>query len=200
MFRILIYSFICLVAGNGNVSTKECSSVRKVFIKSRIVPDVIPVPPKDLACVKYPNVIVNKGNAINPLEAQVPPNITWKADPHKYYIVFLVDPDAPSPELPIFRLFNHWIVGNIPGNNVAAGEDLTFYVGPTPPPVPVTAFHRYVFLVYKQPKKLNFGSPLILSLSRLKFSLEKFVKKFCLGTPIAGNFFRSRLIDAIPLL
>lgn len=35
------------------------------------------------------------------------------------------DPDAPSRKRPKNRSFQHWIVGNIPGNNVSAGDTLT---------------------------------------------------------------------------
>ncbi|CAH0402843.1 unnamed protein product [Chilo suppressalis] len=64
------------------------------------------------------------------------------------------DPDAPSRQYPKLREFRHWLVGNIPGGNASAGETLSAYVSPVPPPN--TGLHRYVYLVYKQPSRLNF--------------------------------------------
>jgi len=43
------------------------------------------------------------------------------------------DPDAPSRKEPNFREWHHWLVGNIPGTDVAEGETLSEYVGAGPP-------------------------------------------------------------------
>lgn len=70
---------------------------------------------------------------------------------------FSTDPDAPSRAKPEFREWHHWLVGNIPGNDVGKGETLSEYVGSGPPQG--TGLHRYVFLVYKQNDKINFDEP-----------------------------------------
>jgi len=44
------------------------------------------------------------------------------------------DPDAPSRAEPTKREWHHWLVGNIPGENVNLGETLSGYVGSGPPP------------------------------------------------------------------
>ena len=47
--------------------------------------------------------------------------------------VFLfLDPDAPSRTDQKFGEFNHWLVANIPGNNIEQGEELSQYVGSGP--------------------------------------------------------------------
>lgn len=66
----------------------------------------------------------------------------------------MTDPDAPSRIEPTYREFKHWLVTNIPGMDVASGDTLTEFVGSGPPMG--TGLHRYVFLVYEQPKKLPF--------------------------------------------
>lgn len=48
--------------------------------------------------------------------------------------------------------WHHWLVVNIPGNDIGKGETLSEYVGSGPPKG--TGLHRYVMLVYKQPGKL----------------------------------------------
>ena len=44
-----------------------------------------------------------------------------------------VDPDAPSRKDPKFREWHHWLVANIPGNDIQSGEVLSEYVGSGPP-------------------------------------------------------------------
>lgn len=60
---------------------------------------------------------------------------------------YFSDPDVPTRK-GYNREFRHWLVGNIPEENIAKGEVLAEYVGPAPPKN--TGKHRYVFLVYKQ--------------------------------------------------
>jgi len=67
------------------------------------------------------------------------------------------DPDAPSRKEPTYREWHHWLVGNVPGNDISKGEVLSAYIGSGPPPN--TGLHRYVFLIYKQPGKLTFDEP-----------------------------------------
>ena len=114
------------------------------------------------------------------------------------------------------------MVGNIPDNDIEKGEVLSAYVGSGPPPD--TGLHRYVFLVYKQPGKLNFDEPRLpntsadnrgnrslVSVGLLKFNILQFVLKGCfkihkfaekygLGAPIAGNFYQAEYDDYVPLL
>lgn len=42
----------------------------------------------------------------------------------------------------------HWLIVNIPGGNLTAGQELLDYVGSGPQPG--YGLHRYVFLIYKQ--------------------------------------------------
>ena len=63
-----------------------------------------------------------------------------------YVCLFLPvpDPDAPSRDDPKYREWRHWVVMNIPGNRVSAGETRSEYIGAGPPKG--TGLHRYVFL------------------------------------------------------
>ena len=45
----------------------------------------------------------------------------------------VADPDAPSRQDPKFREWHHWLVVNIPGNDVSKGDVLSMYVGAGPP-------------------------------------------------------------------
>ena len=55
-----------------------------------------------------------------------------------------VDPDAPSRADPKFREYRHWLVVNIPGCDVAKGEEVETYIGAGCPKG--TGVHRFVFL------------------------------------------------------
>ena len=48
-----------------------------------------------------------------------------------------------------------------------------------------TGPHRYVLIVYKQPRSLNSR----VSRNRSRFDIGGFAKKNKLGNPVAGNFF-----------
>ncbi len=132
------------------------------------------------------------------------------------------DPDAPSRANPTIREVRHWYVVNIPGNNVNEGEALFDYIGSGPPKD--TGLHRYVFIVYKQPGKLEFDEPrvsnrceestlnfdCIFDLNFYKFfrsrtqrwnsSTLTFAEKYGLGNPIAGNFYQAKFDDYVPIL
>lgn len=77
----------------------------------------------------------------------VVPHLLFRADFSCLIPYHIADPDAPRRG-GYNREFRHWLVGNIPEENVAKGEILAEYVGPAPPNN--TGKHRYVFLVYKQ--------------------------------------------------
>lgn len=47
--------------------------------------------------------------------------------------MIVADPDAPSRLNPELREWHHWLVGNIPGNDVKSGEILSEYIGAGPP-------------------------------------------------------------------
>ena len=67
-----------------------------------------------------------------------------------------------------------------------------------------TGLHRYVFLLFKQPGKLEFaGLPQLTNRSMDKRNNQKvrdFASKYNLGKPIAGNFYFAEFDDYVPLL
>ncbi|KAJ8926873.1 hypothetical protein NQ314_020724 [Rhamnusium bicolor] len=136
-------------------SSRFFSSAVKGMEKHEVVPDVVDIAPELVAEVTYPSgVKVELGNILTPTQVKDVPTIKWEAESNALYTVCMTDPDAPSRKEPKFREWHHWLVGNIPGNDVAKGEVLSEYVGSGPPPG--TGLHRYVFLVYKQNEKLKF--------------------------------------------
>ncbi|XP_028164612.1 protein D2-like isoform X2 [Ostrinia nubilalis] len=187
---------------NFRVLARAMSTVAKAFETHQVVPDVVAKAPAALAQVKYPSgVVVEEGNELTPTQVKDVPTVSWDASDDKFYTLAMTDPDAPSRTEPKAREWHHWLVANIPGANVASGETLSAYVGSGPPPD--TGLHRYVFLVYQQPGKLNFDEPRLTNTSgdnRANFAIAKFAKKYNLGDPIAGNFYQAKYDDYVPLL
>ncbi|CAH1972892.1 unnamed protein product [Acanthoscelides obtectus] len=168
-----------------------------------VVPDVVDtVPSKKVEKVVYPSgAAVEMGNVLTPTQVKDVPKITWDAESNQHYVVCMTDPDAPSRKDPKFREWHHWLVGNVPGCDVTKGETLSAYVGSGPPKG--TGLHRYVFLVYKQPGKLNFDEKRLPNTSgdnRGKFSIRKFAQKYKLGEPVAANFYQAEWDDYVPIL
>ncbi|KAL3280710.1 hypothetical protein HHI36_003946 [Cryptolaemus montrouzieri] len=159
--------------------------------KDSIVPDVIDVAPSAAIKIKYPNgKEVDFGSELTPTEVKDEPSVQWEAKSDKYYLLVMTDPDP----VPAVREVKHWLVGNIKGNDVGNGEVFAEYLGSGPPKG--TGLHRYIFLVYEQPGKIDFEEPPKTSQSsranRLKFSIKNFAKKYNLGNPIAGNYFKAQ--------
>ncbi|CAH0558879.1 unnamed protein product [Brassicogethes aeneus] len=155
--------------------------------------DVIDTEPPSLLLVTYEgNLTVNNGNELTPTQVKNEPNVTWEAKPDKYYLLIMVDPDPPAP----FPLVNHWMIGNIPGNDYhsSMADVIVEYRGSGPPKG--TGIHRYIFLVYEQSGKLSFEnekrSTKLSRENRVKFSLKDLVQRHKLGDPISGNYYRAQ--------
>ncbi|KAF6217238.1 hypothetical protein GE061_001592 [Apolygus lucorum] len=170
--------------------------------KHLVVPDVIQKAPEKVVKVSYKSgVIADLGNEVTPTQVKDEPTVEWEADPSKFYLLCMTDPDAPSRHEPKFREWQHWLVGNIPGSDVSKGEVLSEYVGSGPPKG--TGLHRYIFLVYEQPKKLEFDEKRLPNTSgdnRGLTSIQKIADKYNLGSPIAGNLFQAEWDDYCPIL
>lgn len=146
-------------------------------------------------------VDVSEGNELTPTQVKNMPKMEWPTEPNALYTVLLTDPDAPSRKQPSFREWHHWLVVNVPGTEIDKGDVLSEYVGSGPPKD--SGLHRYVFLVFKQPNKLSCSEQRIPKTSgnnRGKFSTAKFVAKYKLGNPVAGNLFQAQYDDYVPKL
>ncbi|XP_019865060.2 protein D3 isoform X2 [Aethina tumida] len=168
----------------------------KEMLDDHIVPDSIDEAPSSKLTITFDNdVEVNFGEELTPTQVKNKPEVSWDADHSKFYLLSMTDPDAPSRDDPKFREYNHWLVGNIPGDEIdsAAADVLHPFQSSGPPKG--TGLHRYVFLVYEQKEKLNFKEPRGTEFSRANrknFSIRDFAKKYKLGNPVAGNYYQSQ--------
>lgn len=179
------------------------TDIPTIFQKHCIVPDVLTTAPSEPLEILYSGgVRVDLAKELTPTQVKDKPNIKWAAKNEEYYTLAMVDPDAPSREKPTFREWHHWLIGNIMGGDIIKGEVLSDYIGSGPPKG--TGLHRYIFLIYKQPQKLDFSKVVKLPNNsgdkRGKFSIAKFAQEYKLGTPLAGNFFVAQYDNYVPKL
>ncbi|CAG2121521.1 unnamed protein product [Medioppia subpectinata] len=105
----------------------------------------------------------------------------------------MVDPDLFGRNGTNYGQFKHWLVVNIAGADLQNGRQLTEFI----PSVPSrgTGFHRYVFLVYKQPdvmptdNRTEVGGQSYSLEGRLFWDIRAFAAKYHLGQPIGINYY-----------
>ncbi|XP_072157717.1 protein D3 isoform X4 [Bemisia tabaci] len=160
-----------------------------------IIPDVIPCSPKYVINVTYiPGVTVYFGNKLEPEELKKEPvKCGWPVTPGHNYTLMLTGADDPSVANHMNREFLQWLVVDIPGSDVLKGTTIAKYAPVMMPPD--TGLHRYVFIVYEQPKvRPKWHEPPIHDFNdghRVKFSNQKFSRKYNLGDLYAANYFHS---------
>jgi len=126
-----------------------------------------------------------------------PVEVSWPGvDSAALYTILFTDPDAPTQKQQNWGEVIHWLFVNVHGNDLKTGEAIQPYVGSGPPEG--TGLHRYVLSVYKQPGKLPVDElKKQYAESRLRFSTRKFLAKYGLGKPIAGNFYHAQIDDYV---
>ncbi|XP_023296113.2 39S ribosomal protein L38, mitochondrial [Lucilia cuprina] len=107
---------------------------------------------------------VYNGNIIKPLEARQAPLVTFdgSTDPitgnpstgDSYWTLIATNPDGHFTEND--KEYIHWFVGNIPNGDVQKGDVIVNYLAPFPPKG--VGYQRFVFVLYKQNKKIDFSS------------------------------------------
>ncbi|XP_022220724.2 protein D1 [Drosophila obscura] len=167
-----------------------------------VIPDIIETGPQEFLNVTYLGFLqADRGVELQPMQVRDEPYVAWRAPMTNYYTLLMVDPDASSAEQPTHREFLHWMVLNIPGNQLIMGDVRVGYVGATPSSG--SGMHRYVFLLYKQQDYCKFifrKLPKHILSGRGNFSSMEFAGRYKLGHPVAGNVFTSRWSTDVPAL
>ncbi|KAJ1349484.1 hypothetical protein KIN20_005061 [Parelaphostrongylus tenuis] len=161
-----------------------CHSDRPGYIKPETMP---------LRVTYDRNSEVQFGNILSPSATSSQPRLMWEASSSSLYTVLMIDPDAPSRADPSFRDFLHWLVVNVPGDELSRGFTAAPYRGPGPPKG--TGFHRYYFLVFEQPKTLQNIETRESRDSRKNFNTTEFVMHHGLGNAVAWNFFKAQYMS-----
>lgn len=167
------------------IEASSSNEVEDKFSSSKIVDDLLPKAPDSLLDVEFDCGFPALGTKFTPLQVRNRPKVSWKqANDNESYTLIMTDAIGKKEWL-------HWLVGNIPGNNIDKGDLLTSFFPSAPPKN--SGEHRYVFLLYKQPSKINFQGhlkiPTFEMTGRNEFSTQTFVDNYKLDLPIAGNFY-----------
>ncbi|XP_062447966.1 large ribosomal subunit protein mL38 [Rhea pennata] len=98
-------------------------------------------------------VPVYHGNMVTPSEASNPPEVSYEADKGSLWTLLLTNPDGHLRDTDSEYL--HWLVTNIPGNDIKSGKEICHYL----PPFPArgTGYHRFIFLLFKQDCLIDFS-------------------------------------------
>ncbi|XP_068613372.1 large ribosomal subunit protein mL38-like [Brachionichthys hirsutus] len=92
------------------------------------------------------------GKQLTPNEAASAPQISFDAEEGSLWTLLLTCPDEHLQDNE--AEYVHWLVGNMPGGAVQAGEELCHYLPPFP--AKGTGFHRYVYVLFKQEGPIDF--------------------------------------------
>lgn len=141
------------------VGSKADTDIEKAFAALELTPQIIPIAPKNLLMVNYPNdTNVNLGAELTPTQAKDMPNVSWQSEKNTLYTIMMTDPDTPSRQNPTAREYRHWMVINIPENSINDGLTVAEYVGSDA--LEGSGLHRYMFLVYKQSGMIDYSGQL----------------------------------------
>ncbi|XP_074477109.1 large ribosomal subunit protein mL38 [Sebastes fasciatus] len=141
---------------------------------------------------------VHYGNRLTPTEAASVPQISFEAEEGSLWTLLLTCPDEHL--LDNEAEYVHWLVGNIPGGAVQAGEELCHYL----PPFPArgTGFHRYIYVLFKQEGPVNFQedvrpSPCHSLVDRSFKTIDFYRKHQELMTPAGLAFFQCQWDESV---
>lgn len=101
----------------------------------------------------------NLGNILYASQVTDKPAIKWDCDFHSYYTLYMFDVEPLGPNNELLSEAKQWVIGNINKCDLTEGEIIVDYLAPTP--LNGTGSHRYVFLLYKQRRKINFEEEFI---------------------------------------
>ncbi|KAF2074351.1 hypothetical protein CYY_004327 [Polysphondylium violaceum] len=179
-------------------------SIIKTLKSYEIIPKIINSEPIQELIIKYGIRDITINDQLTPTSVQKQPTISFQEkEGSELYTLIFTDPDAPSKENPINAEWLHWLVTDIPSTaDVSKGKEIASYIGAGPPNG--TGFHRYIFVLAKQPnnKPLNMVGEKKLPFcpeGRNNWSAQKFIEKHQL-TPVAINFFRAQYDESVPEL
>jgi phosphatidylethanolamine-binding protein (PEBP) family uncharacterized protein len=137
------------------------SSLRSAnLLPSAIIPATF-TPSVNLS-VTFSSISPSDGSLVRVSQVKDTPTISVSsleaASPPQSFTFMLLDPDAPTPDDPKFAYWRHWVVTNISSDGldssdiVSAGKTLTNYLAPGPKDE--SGPHRYLFLLFREPKGL----------------------------------------------
>jgi large subunit ribosomal protein L38 len=150
---------------------------------------------------------VHNGNRLMPADLKSAPNVSYdpkfslsykdKPEENTLWTLVLTNPDGHLTENK--REYVHWMVTNIPNADISKGETLVPYLQPLP--LKGTGYHRFIFVLYKQNKKLDLSNYKVTDtkdLSKRTFYTFDFYRNYQDSmTPTGLAFFQAKWDDSI---
>ncbi|KAL8152927.1 hypothetical protein V2J09_010687 [Rumex salicifolius] len=135
-----------------------------------------------------PNKQVSNGFELFPSAVSAKPRVhIHGADLRTFFTLVMTDPDVPGPSDPYLREHLHWLVTDIPGTtDVSFGREVVSYEMPRP----YIGIHRFAFILFKQPRRLQDPPP--APPSRDYFNTRRFSAVNALGPPVAALYFNAQ--------
>ncbi|MQM18071.1 hypothetical protein Taro_051055 [Colocasia esculenta] len=168
------------------------------LVVGRVIGEVLDSfnPSVKMAVTYSGNKMVYNGHEFYPSAVISRPRVEIQgADMRSFFTLVMTDPDAPGPSDPHLREHLHWIVTDIPGTTDASfgskihalmitGRELVSYENP----VPNIGIHRFVFVLFKQKRRLSVAAPS----ARDHFSTRQFAEDNELDLPVAAVYFNAQ--------
>lgn len=167
--------------------------------KESLVPNKLPVAPPQTAKIYWSSsgTSVSPGEAIDAIKMTDRPTMRWTYDPSALYTILCIDEGIPALQPPNLQ-FIHWMVSNVPGDRVYAGDENYEYIPPFSFKLDSnnqlvedgSPLHAILFLVYKQSGRVditegqNGCNP---ELGARAGNKDAIAAKYNLGEPVAGN-------------
>jgi len=170
-----------------------------IWLSTGTVPDRLSRVPDQPLYVDFGDISVTPNMTLDTSQLQKKPTLKWIADPNALYTLLIEDNDIVTSPIK----YAHWLVTNIPGNDVNNGDEIAEYLpsfhfviredGTLEQELGVT--DRHLVLIYKQQGKIDmsgqsgcneglFAPPRVIDHDQLQADYQ-------LEGPIAGNFYRN---------
>ncbi|EAL69542.1 phosphatidylethanolamine-binding protein PEBP [Dictyostelium discoideum AX4] len=172
---------------------------------NQIIPNIINSLPNRSLKVKYGIRYIDMSDKLTPIAVKDKPTIEYLlnqdgSEENQYFTLILVSVDEPSKINRLEGEFKQWILVNIKGNNISKSDELVKYIQPLP--LIGTGLHRYIFILCKQPSKLDFIGEFKIPFNmekRKDWNSEQFIKKWNL-TVEGINYFECEYDDSVEKL
>ncbi|KAI0089946.1 PEBP-like protein [Irpex rosettiformis] len=204
--------FTCLFAVSfaslAVAQDRSTAQVKAAFEKAKIPQDLhIKFNPEFLLDVTFPqpggqSVPVSAGIVLPRSETAGPPQFAigndFGLEIGQRFVIAAVDPDAPTPQNTSLAQIRHFVGSDFVFKSGKISverplKNLTVPVSPWLQPSPPAGSdpHRYIFLIYRQPK--GFDNQTVVTpgggdAALEHFDVAAFAKETNLGNPIAGTF------------
>ncbi|KAN0035149.1 hypothetical protein ACTA71_004408 [Dictyostelium dimigraforme] len=172
---------------------------------NEIIPNIIKSIPNRSLKVKFGIRYIDIGDKLMPIAIKERPGIEYllnqdNNEKNQFFSLILVSVDEPSKINRLEGEFKQWIMVNIKGNDLSKADELVKYIQPLP--LIGTGLHRYIFILCKQPSKLDFIGEFKIPFNiekRKDWSSEQFIKKWNL-TVEGINYFECEYDDSVEKL